>query len=136
MVFNYLIGNMDAHSKNFSLLHPTATNIRLAPFYDIVCTRAYQNIAAKMAMKIGNKYAADHVLPRHWKQLSEEISYRYLAFVNLIETIGHKIKQAAAQKKELHAKGIDHSIINKIIHFVENNIDQTLKRLNELSGVI
>jgi serine/threonine-protein kinase HipA len=41
LVFNYLICNMDAHGKNFSLLHHTQANIRLAPFYDMICTRVY-----------------------------------------------------------------------------------------------
>lgn len=128
IIFNYLIGNMDAHGKNFSLLHNATSNIRLAPFYDIVCTRAYQELSAKMAMKIGSKYDADHVLPRHWKQLSEKVNYRYLALANLIEMLGNQIKKAIMQEKnELGTKGINHPIINRVINFVESNIDQTLK---------
>lgn len=129
VVFNYLIGNMDAHGKNFSLLHNSTSSIRLAPFYDIVCTRAYQNLTSKMAMKIDSKYDADLVLPRHWEQLSENINYRYLALANLIETLGNQIKQAAIdEKNELAIKGIDHPIIDKVISFVESNINQTLRR--------
>lgn len=137
VIFNYLIGNMDAHGKNFSLLHHTTSSIRLAPFYDIVCTRAYQTLTAKMAMKIGSKYDADNVLPKHWKQFSEEINYRYLALANLIETLGNQIKQSAIQEKnELQAKEMNHSIIDKIIYFIEENIDQTLKRFSELKDSI
>jgi serine/threonine-protein kinase HipA len=137
VIFNYLIGNMDAHGKNFSLLHHLTSNIRLAPFYDIVCTRAYQELTSKMAMKIGSKYEVDVVLPRHWKQLSEEISYRYLALANLIKTLGDQIKQFAIQEKnELQAKGINHPIIDKITYFVEGNIDQTLKRFDELKDSV
>lgn len=65
IIFNYLISNLDAHGKNFSLLHIAPSNIRLAPFYDIVCTRVYEKLTAKMAMKIGSKYDVDDVLPRH-----------------------------------------------------------------------
>lgn len=137
IVFNYLVCNMDAHGKNFSLLHNAASNIRLAPFYDIVCTRVYQKLTSKMAMKIGSKYDADHVLPRHWKQLCEEVNYRYLAMTSLIETLGHQIKSAAVQEKEqLQANGIDNPIIDKIINVIERNIDQTLKRFQELSNTI
>jgi len=35
-VFNFLIGNTDAHGKNFSLLHFDNGQIHLAPAYDIV----------------------------------------------------------------------------------------------------
>jgi serine/threonine-protein kinase HipA len=38
-----MLGNGDAHLKNFGLLYsdPTASDARLAPAYDIVCTTAY-----------------------------------------------------------------------------------------------
>lgn len=120
IIFNYLIGNMDAHGKNFSLLHHSASNIRLAPFYDIVCTRAYQNLTSRMAMKIGNQYNAAEVFPRHWKQLCEEVNYRYLAMADLIEKLGNKIKDAAIQERDqLQAKGIDHPIIVDILTFLK-----------------
>ena len=120
---------MDAHGKNFSLLHNAASNIRLAPFYDIVCTRAYQKLTSKMAMKIGSKYDADLVLPRHWKQLCEEVNYRYLAMEGLIKTLGRQINIAVAEeKKQVEVKGIDNPIFDKIINVIESNIDQSLKR--------
>lgn len=132
IIFNYLIGNMDAHGKNFSLLHNKTSDFSLTPFYDMLCTRAYRNLTSKMAMKIGSKYDANQVLSKHWKQLCEEVSYRYLAMADLIETLGNQIKRAVTQEKEeLHAKGINHPILSKIIHFVEKNINQTLKKFTE-----
>ena len=74
-IFNYLIGNCDAHGKNFSLLYsplqlkPTA---RLAPLYDLICTRVYPELSSKMAMKIGGEYEHAKVLPRHFEMLAEE----------------------------------------------------------------
>lgn len=42
IVFNFLIGNTDCHVKNYSLLYsPDLKSIRLAPAYDILCTRVY-----------------------------------------------------------------------------------------------
>ena len=44
VVFNYLIGNTDAHIKNYGLLYSSnLSSIRLAPAYDMVCTRIYGN---------------------------------------------------------------------------------------------
>jgi serine/threonine-protein kinase HipA len=131
MVFNYLIGNMDAHSKNFSLLHNSTSNIQLAPFYDILCTRVYKDLTSKMAMKIG-KYKADEVLPKHWKQLCENIGYRYLTITNLIEKFGQNIMNIANQEKlQLEDKGIKSPIIDQIITFLEWNINQTLRRFKD-----
>ncbi len=127
LVFNYLIGNMDAHGKNFSLLHHAPDNIRLAPFYDIICTRVYTDITTKMAMKIGSKYDADEILPRHWKQLCKEVHYGYNAMISLINKIAHIIISTAEQEKKLlEAKGIASLIIIKIIKVLEQNVEKTL----------
>jgi serine/threonine-protein kinase HipA len=70
VIFNFLIGNHDAHGKNFSLLYGRET--RLAPLYDVLSTAYYPELAQKMAMKIGSEYASDEVLPKHFDQLAYE----------------------------------------------------------------
>jgi serine/threonine-protein kinase HipA len=70
VIFNFLVGNHDAHGKNFSLLYGRET--RLAPLYDVLSTAYYPELAQKMAMKIGGEYASDKVLPKHFDQLAEE----------------------------------------------------------------
>lgn len=44
LVFNVLVGNTDAHLKNLSFLVSRA-GIRLAPFYDLICTAVYDTPA-------------------------------------------------------------------------------------------
>ena len=54
LVFDWLIGNTDAHVKNFSLLYsPNQKSIRLAPAYDIVSTSIYEQSTREMAFRIG-----------------------------------------------------------------------------------
>ena len=72
MVFNYLIGNNDAHGKNFSILHYDNGNISLACAYDILCSQVYPQMTKKMAMKIGGYYEHDKILLRHFERLAEE----------------------------------------------------------------
>lgn len=67
VVFNYLIGNNDAHGKNFSFLRDT-DGIRLAPLYDLVCTGAYPDIANSMAMKIGGERDPARLTAKHWRR--------------------------------------------------------------------
>jgi serine/threonine-protein kinase HipA len=73
VVFNYLIGNHDAHGKNLYLLYGTepGEEIRLAPLYDLVCTLYYPELSKKMAMKIGDEYLLDRIEPRHFEALAE-----------------------------------------------------------------
>lgn len=131
VVFNYLLGNMDAHAKNFSLLHHTTDNIRLAPFYDMLCTRAYPKLTAKMAMKIGSKFEAAKVLPAHWEELCNEVNYRYLAMVNLIEKLGHQMLLAAAQEKE-QLQELNSPIVDTISKVIERNIERTLEQFKKV----
>jgi serine/threonine-protein kinase HipA len=76
VIYNYLVGNNDAHGKNFSLLyHGIGTanlDIRLAPSYDIVSTIYYRELSPDMAMKIGGEYSSEKVLPKNFEQLAEE----------------------------------------------------------------
>lgn len=64
VALNFLIGNHDAHGKNFSLLH-AADGTRLAPLYDLVSTAVYPGLDRKLAMAIGGEYRPDYVRRRH-----------------------------------------------------------------------
>ncbi|MDX2163913.1 MAG: type II toxin-antitoxin system HipA family toxin [Gammaproteobacteria bacterium] len=128
IVFNYLIGNMDAHGKNFSLLHHTSSNIRLAPVYDMVSTRVYDNLTSRMAMKIGSKYDADEVLARHWEQLCEASGYRYISLVTLIKKLCSDIEKAIeVEKIELKEKGFYDPVIDKVVRVIEANVSKLKK---------
>jgi len=54
-IFNVIVGNADAHGKNFSLLLGNA--VALAPSYDLLCTVAYPELSPRFAMKVGRSGA-------------------------------------------------------------------------------
>lgn len=125
LIFNYLIGNMDAHAKNFSLLHQSGANIKLAPFYDLLCTRVYTTLTSKMAMKIGSKYDADALYPRHFEQLCETIHYKYSALMSIMQDQTNILLTTAEQeRKELISMEYDSTIIDEIIVFFEKQISR------------
>ena len=76
IIFNFLIGNNDAHGKNFSLLYkgesPSELQTTLAPFYDMLSTAYYPELSAKMAMKIGGEYFSGKISPKHFERLADE----------------------------------------------------------------
>lgn len=72
VVFNYLIGNDDAHAKNSSLLYDMPPKPRLAPFYDLVCTSVYPVVNKKMALKINRKRDPRHVHSSDWQVLCSQ----------------------------------------------------------------
>ena len=63
VIFNVLIGNHDAHAKNFSLLYMPDRLIRLAPLYDLVSTVFYPELTDRMAMKIGKQPKSALIYP-------------------------------------------------------------------------
>jgi serine/threonine-protein kinase HipA len=68
-IFNYLIGNNDAHGKNVSPECPDK-EIRPAPLYDAISTIYYPERNTDMAMRIGREYSADKVTPKDFEQLA------------------------------------------------------------------
>lgn len=72
-IANYLTGNEDAHAKNLALLHEQE-GVRLAPFYDIVCTQVYGGLRRRMAMDYGGEYRPAYVRTRHWERFAADLS--------------------------------------------------------------
>jgi len=76
VIFNYIVGNNDAHGKNFSLLYhgvgTTEMEIRLSPLYDVVSTVYYPELSRGVAMKIGGEYSSEKVTPENFGKLAEE----------------------------------------------------------------
>ena len=84
-IFNYFIGNADAHGKNLSLIREIDGSIRLAPFYDLISTRVYPEISKKMAMKIGKESRFDWVMERHWQQMADQLDLKFTYLKKLLK---------------------------------------------------
>jgi serine/threonine-protein kinase HipA len=109
VIFNYLVGNNDAHGKNFSLLYRGDTT-ELAPLYDVVSTASYPELSANMAMKLGGEYSSDRVAVKHFELLAgeadlgkplvrsrvREVSERVLAAIPKVKATRPAAKKVAA----------------------------------------
>lgn len=73
VMFNYLIGNADAHAKNMSVL-VDEQGFRLAPFYDLLCVRAYGDTG--LALFIGDEDTFDAVGHHSWDALYDDCGFR------------------------------------------------------------
>ncbi len=72
VMFNYLIGNADAHAKNLSVLIDER-GFQLAPFYDLLCVRAYGDTG--LALFIGDEETFDTVGAHSWEALSKDCGF-------------------------------------------------------------
>jgi serine/threonine-protein kinase HipA len=74
VMFNYLIGNADAHAKNLSvLIDGGRPGYRLAPFYDLVCVRAYGDTG--LALFIGDEETFDAVGLHSWEAFCQDCGF-------------------------------------------------------------
>lgn len=64
-LFQFLIGNSDAHGKNVSFFS-RAEGLALAPFYDLVSVVQYSDIGHEFAMAYGDAFAMKDVTPIAW----------------------------------------------------------------------
>ncbi len=55
VVFNFIIGNGDAHLKNYSIAYKDRETIRLTPAYDIVCSKLLISDEEDSALSINGK---------------------------------------------------------------------------------
>lgn len=100
-VFNFLIGNADAHAKNIALLYSDKAP-ELAPFYDLISTLYYGKIFTnRMAMKPGHKERRlQWIMPRHWMEFAERVGIAEKAVMSELRRTSKDIQQRVEQYAE------------------------------------
>jgi serine/threonine-protein kinase HipA len=115
VALNYLVGNSDAHGKNFALLYDPVTGIRLAPLYDIVSTAVYE-VATKMAMFIGGEEESAAVTEDAWLRLADECGVNRPLFLRDIRSVATRARDCAAAISAIAtAEGWHRPVIDEIL---------------------
>ncbi|MBA4045612.1 MAG: type II toxin-antitoxin system HipA family toxin [Erythrobacter sp.] len=60
-IFNLIVGNADAHAKNYSLLRLQTGEVVLAPLYDLVATHMWKELSPRLAMRFGRAVAVEEL---------------------------------------------------------------------------
>lgn len=127
--FNYLIGNMDAHAKNLSFLYH-AKQIRLAPFYDMLCTNIYAGLSQKLAMKIGKENRLEWIMERHWIRFAGEINIRPTILVKQLTNFCHKTITLLDRTYAIFSNHYkQNELVQNIITSIKERAIETLKKL-------
>lgn len=82
VMFNFLTGNADAHAKNVSLLIEDK-GYRLAPFYDLLCVKAYGDNG--LALFIGDDETFDAVGKHSWEAFCQDCGFGLQATLKELE---------------------------------------------------
>ena len=127
---NFLVGNNDAHGKNFSLLY-SHERVSLAPFYDVLSTIAYSGLARKAAMRIGGERRPDYVRHRHLDRLLADTQLGAAAARRRLRAMAAEAPAAArATRAEITADSWDHEILDAVVAIV----DRRARELTEIAG--
>ena len=128
VTFNALIGNHDAHAKNFSILYQQQRGV-LAPLYDLLCTAVYPTLTDKMAMKVGSKYRFNEVQVRHWEQLAKAAGLSGAQTKKRAAGIAKRLP-SCARGLQTEALYSGQPLVERIISLIEQRCALTLERLN------
>ena len=75
-VYNLIIGNSDAHGKNFSFF-VDERGIRPTPFYDMLCIIAHDNVEHDLAMAYGDEFNPDEVKAYQLREFADDIGLNF-----------------------------------------------------------
>jgi len=129
VIFNALVGNHDAHSKNFSLLYVPQGAV-LAPLYDVLCTAVYPRLTDKMAMKVGSKTKFSEVQARHWVQFATDAQLSPAQVKKRILDIAKRLPNLArSTQAALETQGNGHPILGQIVTLIDQRCALTSRRL-------
>ena len=132
VIFNFLIGNHDAHGKNFSILYNNydaatgkprgeASEFRLAPLYDLICTPVYPALSKTMAMKIGRASVIGDVDQVQVDRFADEIAFAKPLVKKLV------IELAEIVLAKLGDTDIPHRIVDDIRKFITEHCQTVLR---------
>ena len=90
VIFNVIVGNADAHGKNFSILY-RRSGPRLAPLYDLLSTAFYPEISAHFAMKIGKRATLGELDATGWERFAKDAGTSWPLVRQRVREIAEKI---------------------------------------------
>lgn len=121
-VFNFVIGNADAHGKNFSFLYGK-NEARLAPFYDLVSTQVY-DFTGDMAMAIGDCFAPDEVQAADWSDFAFDLGIREARPTGRAQDLASRILSTADAVRNLATEeGWHRPIVDDIFEVVRTRTE-------------
>jgi serine/threonine-protein kinase HipA len=134
LLFNFLIGNHDAHGKNFSLLLDGPGAVRLAPFYDLLSTAVFEGTRRKLAMRLGGENRPRYLRRRHLDRLADELEVKPSLVLRRVEMAVLAVGSAQGDaRNRLPTEFQDRPIIDRIDAFIRERAERLLKAADEES---
>lgn len=129
VTFSFLVGNHDAHGKNYSLIYSPA-GPRLAPFYDLISTAAYKGLGRKTAMKMGGEYRPQWVRRRHIDRMAAGAGLGEAPVRRRMRQLADAAPDtASALKDEFRDRGERRPVLDRVVELVRSRSVQLTEEL-------
>ena len=103
VIFNFLIGNCDAHAKNYAVLYHAGKPM-FAPAYDLLSTMVYDNMNKCFAMNIGGETRMGQMSQTHFSTMALKCSFSPKMILNELQELAALLPEKAnALSDELNA---------------------------------
>lgn len=117
-LFQYLIGNCDAHGKNI-LFFCKPAGLSLAPSYDLVSVVQYDGLDHELAMAYGDEFELTNIRPYDWAVFAERTRIPRALLSREMQRIGRAAGKAAdRQSADEGYQGEEKALVAKIAEYV------------------
>lgn len=129
-LFNFLIGNADAHGKNLAFLYASGS-VRLAPFYDLLSTAVYERrVDNKFAMKMGGQKDPRYLSGHHLEKFAAEIRVGLRVVKAQLRELSERVHAEVSPLAEEYRRAYDSPII---VGWLERVLFQ---RINKAKAIV
>ena len=131
-LFQYLIGNSDAHGKNVSFFCGPA-GLALAPGYDLISAVQYDGLDHELAMAYGDEFDLERILPADWAAFGRHSGIPRSLLAREMRRLGPVAAQAAAlQATDPSYEERERLFVSRIADFVKRQA----ARLTDMASAV
>jgi serine/threonine-protein kinase HipA len=120
-LFQFLIGNSDAHGKNFSFFMRPGGYLEPAPWYDLVSVVQYERFDTELAMAYGDAFTLDEVTPFALADFAARCGIERRLLRREAQRLADLTDGAAAAQAQAHAPGYtpeERAFVERLAAFV------------------
>ena len=121
VLFNYIIGNADAHAKNHSVVYH-GRRADFAPLYDLVSTSVYPDLSTEMAMRIGDDAAFASISRDSFSRMARDCSVSPKLVLGRLDDMATRIVPAASRLADDCNARYPSQVYSRILSVIKSHI--------------
>lgn len=137
IAFNWLLAAPDAHAKNYSVLHATGPQLRLAPLYDVISILPYPQLNhdnSRLAMSVGGERQISRIDATHWIRLARSLGVKPDYAMHRLHELSVRIPDAfESLKEQMHPDDYMGPLVVRFGDAVVKHVRRCVRRLQHRS---